>query len=92
LRTRDIAKLVGINSATLHHHFPKKKISLRASRITLKTAFVQRRFNQWKAKAPWMLVARKWAFADADPNGVSEEAFCDLRSAKELGAQHVVFA
>jgi AcrR family transcriptional regulator len=25
LRTRDIAKLVGINSATLHHHFPTKE-------------------------------------------------------------------
>jgi AcrR family transcriptional regulator len=25
LRTRDIARLVGINSATLHHHFPTKE-------------------------------------------------------------------
>jgi AcrR family transcriptional regulator len=25
LRTREIAKLVGINSATLHHHFPTKE-------------------------------------------------------------------
>ena len=39
LRTRDIATLVGINSATLHHHFPTKDDLIAAVAIHLQSHF-----------------------------------------------------
>jgi AcrR family transcriptional regulator len=39
LRTRDIAKLVGINSATLHHHFPTKEDLIAAVADYLEDSF-----------------------------------------------------
>jgi AcrR family transcriptional regulator len=44
LRTRDIAALVEINSATLHHHFPTKE-----DLITAVAAELKRRFQSEKA-------------------------------------------
>ncbi|HEY1500318.1 MAG TPA: TetR/AcrR family transcriptional regulator [Acidobacteriaceae bacterium] len=39
LRTRDIARLVGINSATLHHHFPTKENLIAAVAHHLESRF-----------------------------------------------------
>lgn len=41
LRTRDIAKVVGINSATLHHHFPTKEDLIEGVANHLETRFRQ---------------------------------------------------
>jgi AcrR family transcriptional regulator len=54
LRTREIAKLVGINSATLHHHVPTKEDLVEGVSNRIEGRFARRRRARLKGRAPSM--------------------------------------
>jgi len=65
LRTRDIADVVGINSATLHHHFPTKEDLVAGIAEELERRLRSEKTTAVGPKAATAIVALQCQFADA---------------------------